>query len=583
MGMLGLAASISLVMLIPLAVADISFPDWTYQQDTDEPYVGFEFVPEFTGELGVQQYFFDSELPYPLIWPIEYHPVQASESFSSVYYSSGEIKDGVVEPGEYSYVVILTNQDGIIIDKESHTFYIGGYMPPTVPILHLPFEDPDPLEDLTGNHEVTEVVGDPKPTEGIVNQAYAFDGDDYLQTSLDPSSLTQLSIDYYVNFDEVRFAKRPMGTEAFYWSGILFNIDIQNRLEFTIRNDQKGDNSFGIAGDLVCKATSPLVLRPGQWYRVTALWDGTRCTLDVAGQTGTSQKEPVATTLLPGTLNLGFGNDDRLHLEGSLDEVYVYDTIIPLPQCDNDGVCDEDETLATCINDCQLPGPLLYMPFEPPDYMKADGFDATPVGDPGPTTGVIGEAYAFDGDDYLSTPLQLTDFDELTIDLYVNLDEINPAEHIISNKYGGNTIAINDGRFDFLLRNEQNENFCRIKSDMKARIGQWHHVIATYDGSTCSLLVDGQLKTQDVADISGGLKSGNINLGFHPSLTKYYLRGSLDEVKIYDKAVDLSPFVAPPAGAATGRLGPISTELMIFLAMAVVFVALLFIWLGKRR
>jgi|GEM_PF-2916268 len=668
--------------------------------------------------------------------------------------------------------------------------------PPTGPLLYMPFESPDPLEDHTGNHEVTEVFGDPGSTEGIIGEAYAFDGDDYLQTSLDPSSLTQLSIDYYVNFDEVRFSKRPMGTEAFYWSGILFNIDIQNRLEFTIRNDQVGDNSFGIAGDLVCKATSPLVLRPGQWYRVTALWDGTQCTLDVAGQTGTSQKEPVSTTILPGTLNLGFGNNANAHLNGALDEVYVYDIVIPLPQCDNDGVCDSGETEATCINDCQLPGPILYMPFEAPNYMKADGFDGTPTGDPGPTTGVVGDAYAFDGDDYLSTPLelndldqitfdlyanfdqatpyanmitnkfagvglslnyegkvyftlsneanqqfcsltsdvaprtgqwyrivatfdgeecaldvggvvatapagpatgtfksgnvylafdprnqgnelvgtldevyihdhalplppcdndgvcderedqyscsndcaeedplrfympfeapeplkdvaggydgtpvgdpgptsghsgqaysfngddyitttlQLTDFDELTIDLYVNFDEVFTGETVINTKYYTGGIALSDNKFDFMLVNNTNQRFCRLISGLPVEAGVWHHVIATFDGETCSLLVDGHLDTQPALGATGDIKGGPVYLGFHPSVPKYNLKGLLDEVEIYDHAIDLSPFLSGVAGAATGRFGPLSVELMLFLAMAVVFVALLLIWLGRRK
>jgi|GEM_PF-1920971 len=586
--LLGLA----LIIVLSPVCAEIVFPEKGEYGVGEELYVGCSFNPDLTGQVAVEQYFFNPLLEDPTAFPPDVISVHDGAPIDLDYLYLAELSEERLWPGPYVYIVAIRDSDGRLIERAEKIYLIGGPAPPppppTDPLLYMPFEDPDPLEDQTGNHEVTEVFGDPEPTESIIGDAYTFDGDDYLQTSLDPSSLTQLSIDYYVNFDEVKASKRPMGTESYYWSGILFNLDTQDRLEFYLRNTEASQDSFNIPGSLICKAVSPLALKPNQWYRVTATWDGTQCTLDVAGSIITSQNEPGASTnILPGTLGLGFGNSAGTHLKGSLDEVYVYDIVIPLPECDNDGVCDPNESLATCINDCSTPiiGPQLYYDFEEPNPLedKAGNNDGTPIGNPQPTTGDPGQAYHFNGTDHIQTPLQLNTFEGLTIDLKVNLDEINPGEHILTGKYGGYNLALSDGKFDFALTNEQNQQFCRVRSDVKAQVSQWHHVIATFDRETCSLLVDGQLTTGDVADIPGSIKSGPLYLAAHSTLTRYYLHGSLDEVKIYDQAIDFSPFMGAPAGAATGRIGPLSVELAAFLAMAVVFVALLLIWMAKRR
>jgi len=171
-------------------------------------------------------------------------------------------------------------------------------------------------------------------------------------------------------------------------------------------------------------------------------------------------------------------------------------------------------------------------PYE--DY--AGDHTITPVGDPEIVDGVVGDAVHMDGDDYITTDLRFKDLDTFTVDLWAKFDEVFYAERIISNKYGGVELNLdNHNKFQMMVRNEGNQDLCRFSTDTVAETGKWYHIIASYDGEQCVLAVNGEVATKDAIDDLP--KSGDIYLGFSAVGPQYYLRGTLDEVKIYDKVV----------------------------------------------
>ncbi len=71
--------------------------------------------------------------------------------------------------------------------------------------------------------------------------------------------------------------------------------------------------------------------------------------------------------------------------------------------------------------------------------------------------------------------------------------------------------------------------------------GQWHNVVGTYDGSTVRLYVDGRqvgAGTPDATPIAYGLPTSNeFAIGNYPWCPESGFRGSIDEVKLFNRAL----------------------------------------------
>ncbi len=86
--------------------------------------------------------------------------------------------------------------------------------------------------------------------------------------------------------------------------------------------------------------------------------------------------------------------------------------------------------------------------------------------------------------------------------------------------------------------------------------GQWHHVAATYDGSTASLYVDGTLDVSHPA--SGQIAQNSLPLYIGgdsqpPSGHTYLFKGSIDEVSLYNRALSSNEIAAIYNAGALGK------------------------------
>jgi hypothetical protein len=72
--------------------------------------------------------------------------------------------------------------------------------------------------------------------------------------------------------------------------------------------------------------------------------------------------------------------------------------------------------------------------------------------------------------------------------------------------------------------------------------GQWHNVVGTYDGSKVRLYVDGRQVgsgTSDTVPVAYGLPTSNVlEIGDYAGCEGLDFNGSIDEVKIFDRAVN---------------------------------------------
>lgn len=92
--------------------------------------------------------------------------------------------------------------------------------------------------------------------------------------------------------------------------------------------------------------------------------------------------------------------------------------------------------------------------------------------------------------------------------------------------------------------------------------GQWHHVVGTYDGSSVRLFLDGRQVgsgTPDTAPIAYGLPtSNNLQIGDYPGCSGLDFSGSIDEVKVFDRALGSGEIAL---GYGLSRLVPASFPL----------------------
>lgn len=89
-------------------------------------------------------------------------------------------------------------------------------------------------------------------------------------------------------------------------------------------------------------------------------------------------------------------------------------------------------------------------------------------------------------------------------------------------------------------------------ADATLALGTWHHVVATYDGATMALYVDGALK-QTVGSTRAVVAAATpLTLGKASHYPGQYLAGDLDEVAVYATALSAARVQAHYVAGVTG-------------------------------
>jgi hypothetical protein len=195
----------------------------------------------------------------------------------------------------------------------------------------------------------------------------------------------------------------------------------------------------------------------------------------------------------------------------------------------------------------QEKGLVLYLPFD--RIGEKTAFDLSPYRNNGTIYGAVwvhgkfGQALSFDGvDDYVEVPIfSLTD--KFTIEAWAYRIDGQPSGDyagIISNLNGKNNynrLLIRNTTVLFQL-SIGGTIYNHSKTDLPPLSNAWHHYVATYDGSTVKLFVDGSLVYSGTQ--TGNLDSGSVKptIGWGSVLPAYYhFKGLIDEVRIYNRAL----------------------------------------------
>ncbi|MBT4377001.1 LamG domain-containing protein [archaeon] len=227
---------------------------------------------------------------------------------------------------------------------------------------------------------------------------------------------------------------------------------------------------------------------------------------------------------------------------------------------------DPDEDFVTNITDWRLNGnsiAVLNMPFDKNVVELTTGAirDYSSYGNNGTlgggssasapgwnSTGKIGGKYIFDGaNDYLSVShdSSLNIENEITISVWINAAEweSNYWEGTIVGKddwndgdsHGYVLRTGNNGRLSFTIAQDNSPNWLESLTSQLMSVGNWYHLVGTFNGTHLMTYIDGDLK--DTTVISQTLietSTYNLGIGQSPYDISRRFNGSIDEVKIYN-------------------------------------------------
>jgi len=157
-------------------------------------------------------------------------------------------------------------------------------------------------------------------------------------------------------------------------------------------------------------------------------------------------------------------------------------------------------------------------------------------------SGVVGNALYFDGvDDYVDcgSDESLNITDEITIEAWVNCAHIP-----VTNPGWGETILRKQDAYMLSVKGSGSNAFARFflwggignLDSEDFSIHEWHHIVATYDGSVQKIYIDGTFSNHK--NISGSIPVSSEHLYIAKQVgDSTYFHGIIDEVRIYKEAL----------------------------------------------
>jgi len=177
------------------------------------------------------------------------------------------------------------------------------------------------------------------------------------------------------------------------------------------------------------------------------------------------------------------------------------------------------------------------------------------------TPGVYGDAFSFDGSGDIVVVPASTELEppEFSVALWVKAELENHIRVLIDTTHGagqaGWALQINQAN-NISFAHGNGSTFPEIVLAAGLSDGEFHHLAATFDGSTMKLYVDGGTPATLAYTGTPAPSGRDLQIGHSPVLNRPF-QGALDEIRIYNHALspaEVSRLVSVPEPATVGLL-----------------------------
>ncbi|MHC4309594.1 MAG: LamG domain-containing protein [Planctomycetota bacterium] len=417
--------------------------------------------------------------------------------------------------------------------------------------------------DSIGDSDGT-IIGDPQ-RPGKVGNALIFDGiDDYVEVPDFSDWNTNITIEAWIYWDQ----SDPSQVWWYYdtiailgdpvaWNGYVLyvypysdNSATSGKLTFCSGYDEL-NNTYS-------EVLSTVPLSQGEWHHIVATADGTTMSVYIDGVPNNSIPQLYPPVLNPG-LMIGYDTwgtaPTNRHFDGTIDEMAIYNRVLTAEEIQGHyengligiGYLDYPGSAESMISYWRMDEDTGNIAFD-----SIGDSDGTIIGDP-QRPAKVGNALSFDGiDDYVVVPDFSNWNTNITIEAWIYWDQSDPSQvswyydtiailgdtdawdgyALYVYQYSDNPVL--SGRLTFYSGYDWSNPDSEVLSTDPLSQEEWHHIVATADGTTMSVYIDGQFNNSiaqlNAPVLNPGLMIGDDTWGRH-------FDGTIDEMAIYNRVL----------------------------------------------
>jgi len=328
--------------------------------------------------------------------------------------------------------------------------------------------------------------------------------------------------------------------------------------------NQNGRRSKEVAYDLYSNG-----YLDGKWHFLAYTYDGKKERLYLDGTLVNEVEDNSITQItIPDTIVIGgYALKNSYMYKGYLDEVKIFPQ--PLNSEDIKNIFKNEQAKKNWDGSrryCKCPIPLMNYRMDECKWNGKVGEveDSSPnkyngTAENGATTefnssvgGGICKVGSFNGNNDIDIPYNIKLSHEVTYSVWIKRKNVNYVgnkdriENIFTNQAYFNAVRLTEkgyyyygdkgNRILFQLRINGKDKI--LFSNKKIDDTKWHHIVAMYDGKYMKIYIDGKEDASDYIFLNGTIDNGSAHNKIASEYGGYYFYGYIDEVKVWDKALD---------------------------------------------
>jgi hypothetical protein len=242
---------------------------------------------------------------------------------------------------------------------------------------------------------------------------------------------------------------------------------------------------------------------------------------------------------------------------GRIDDVRVYDAALSADEVSQLYSATKPDTINSSQNNKLTDGLVGMWSFDGQDLsgstaedVSGNGSGGTLQNGPQPAIGRIGQALKFDGgDDWIDVGSSVATLESnvVSVSAWVKTKESGTTQvafgNYINNGDDGYSLGVKNGNGRFFALNSS-ESFSSASTTGSVTDGDWHHLLGVFDGGDQEMRIylDGELSGSKKVSYSSieYEPDSPVVMGKRPTRDESYFNGKIDNVRIYDRALNES-------------------------------------------